>query len=195
MAGALTVWGVVVLVITTSLAMAHWVALPRPEPTNPQLSRAIAALRPSDDARWQAVHVFYAHCRCSLRLIDHLTRRRALPELGERVLLVGQAAELSRRLSDAGYQTHEIGPKLLATGYGIASVPMLIVSDPDDHIRYAAGYTTHQQGPDPRDVSIIRGLIARQNPGVLPVFGCAVSRSLQLLLDPFALKYDRREEP
>ena len=72
---------------------------------------------------------------------------------------------------------------------------MLVVSDPDDHIRYAAGYTSRQQGPDPRDVSIIRGLIAEQNPGVLPVFGCSVSRSLQRLLDPFAIKYDRQGEP
>jgi len=55
------------------------------------------------------------------------------------------------------------------------------------------GYTERKQGFDIQDVSIVERLRNEKSVAELPLFGCAVSRSLQALLDPLGIKY--RAEP
>lgn len=153
------------------------------------MAHAVSAMRRPNSAPWLVVHALYADCRCSQRIVEHLLKRRALHDAAEHVLLVGVQPELEKSLNRAGFQTQVITPLELKSRFGAVAAPLLIVAGPDDRLRYVGGYTTHKQGPDIRDLDIIRGLMQDQPRAELPLFGCAVSRSLQRLLDPFSLKY------
>jgi hypothetical protein len=182
------VWALALFLVTSSLATAHWYALPRPDHGDPRLRQLLATPRASADGRWLAVHTLYAHCRCSQRIVEHLLRRGALADVTERVVMVGRGDAMEAALRDAGFGLSSIPVGELKKRYGVTSVPLLIVADPSERVRYAAGYTTRQQGPDVRDVSIIRELMSDHEASELPVFGCALSRALQRTLDPLGLK-------
>jgi hypothetical protein len=190
----LVAWALITFAVTGSLASAHWYGLPRPQ-SPAVLSRALAARRrPDERGLWLATHVLYLECRCSRRILDHLLERRRLPEVGESVLMVGSDPALSVQLTHAGYRVESLTPHTLATRYQILAAPVLIVSDPADGIRYLGGYTQQKQGPDLRDQAIIASLRAGGREPELPLLGCAVSRSLQKILDPFGLKYSGSSE-
>ena len=72
----------------------------------------------------------------------------------------------------------------LAVRYQVKAVPLLVVLSEGGHVRYAGGYTTRKQGPEPRDVSIIERARAVESVEALPVFGCAVAEELRTRLDP-----------
>ena len=188
--GALWLWAVVAFVITGSLASAHAYTLPHPARTDPALRVALSAQRtPAELGRFGVTHVMYAACRCSKGIIDHLEARGARRDVSEHVVLVGQDAALAARITRAGYQLDNIEPLQLKRKYGLEAAPLLIISEPDGAIAYLGGYTTHKQGLDIRDNALIDAAIAGENSSELPLLGCAVSRALQRMLDPFALKY------
>ena len=81
-----------------------------------------------------------------------------------------------------------IEPPELAARYGLEAAPVFVVADPEGELRYVGGYTTRKQGLDNRDLAIITELRAGHDQRELPLFGCAVSRSLQQLLDPLGLR-------
>jgi hypothetical protein len=175
------------LAIGMSLHVRHSVAMPRPA-ADAELARAMATLRtPAEADRWMAVHVLYADCRCSQRIADHLLSSPRPADLLERVLLVGRSAELEDGLATHGLQVVLVEPEELAARYHILAVPMLVVAAPDGSIRYAGGYTTRKQGPDPRDVEIIASARAGRAMAALPLFGCAASRKLEKVLNPLGL--------
>jgi hypothetical protein len=184
---ALVAWFGMMLAIGMSLLVRHSVALPRAK-VDVELERAMAALRtPADANMWMAVHVLYADCRCSQRIADHLLTSLRPADLAERVLLVGRNTELENGLAAHGLHVVLVEPEDLATRYHVLAVPMLLVAAPDGSIRYAGGYTTRKQGPDPRDVEIVASARAGQAMATLPIFGCAVSRRLEQVLNPLGL--------
>jgi len=90
-------WAALVLLVGSLLLGRHLIALPRPE-LGAVATRAWAGLRaPADRARWLAVHVLYAGCRCSGRVVDHLVQAPRLPAVSEVVLWVGQDPESQAR--------------------------------------------------------------------------------------------------
>ncbi|HTU63383.1 MAG TPA: hypothetical protein VMF89_33205 [Polyangiales bacterium] len=188
--GALGLWGLLAFVVTGSLASAHEYTLPHPERSDPRLNAALAAQRtPADAGRFSVTHVMYAACSCSQSIIDHLEQRRARKDVAEHVVLVGRDAELSARITRAGYRLDNIEPIALKQRYGIEAAPLLIIADAQGQIAYMGGYTTQKQGLDIRDTVLIDELLAGKHTVELPLLGCAVSRALQSLLDPFGLKY------
>lgn len=188
--GALCLWAVVAFVVTGSLASAHEYTLPHPERSDPQLNAALAAQRtPADTGRFSVTHVMYAACSCSQSIIDHLEERGARKDVAEHVVLVGQDAELSARIARAGYRLDNIEPAALKQRYGLEAAPVLIIADARGQIAYMGGYTKQKQGLDIRDTVLIDELLAGKHTTELPLLGCAVSRALQRLIDPFGLKY------
>jgi hypothetical protein len=186
----LWLWAVVAFVVTGSLASAHEYTLPHPARTDRVLQSALAAQRTADEAgRFGVTHVMYAACRCSQGIIDHLTARGARKDVAEHVVLVGQDVELASRLTRAGFRLDNIEPIELKRKYGLEAAPMLIVAATSGDVAYMGGYTLHKQGLDIRDNALIDELIAGKSADELPLFGCAVSRALQKMLDPFGLKY------
>lgn len=188
--GALWLWGILAFVVTGSLASAHEYTLPHPERSDPQLNAALAAQRtPADAGRFSVAHVMYAACSCSQNIIDHLEQRGARKDVAELVVLVGQDAELSARVTRAGYRLDNIEPAELKQKYALEAAPLLIIADARGQIAYMGGYTTQKQGLDIRDTVLIDELLAGKHTIELPLLGCAVSRALQRVLDPFGLKY------
>lgn len=187
---ALALWGLLAFAVTGSLASAHEYTLPHPERADPQLNAALAAQRTAADAgRFSVTHVMYGACSCSQNIIDHLEKRGARKDVVEHVVLVGRDAALAARITRAGYRLDNIEPALLEQKYGLKAAPLLVIADARGQIAYMGGYTRQKQGPDIRDTVLIDELLAGKHTIELPLLGCAVSRALQILLDPFGLKY------
>ena len=187
---ALALWACVAFLVTGSLASAHLYTLPHPPKVKPELVQALSAHRlASERGRYTVNHVLYAACRCSQRIVDHLSARRARSDVRESVLLVGSDQALVARLTRAGYRVDVLSPRQLREHFAIESAPLLIIAQPDERIAYLGGYTDHKQSLPIRDSELIDTVLHGGAVIELPLFGCATSRALQRMLDPFALKY------
>jgi hypothetical protein len=159
------------------------------------LVRALAARTlPEERGRFTVTHVLYSECRCSQRIVSHLIERGARQDVSESSLLVGPSELLIAPLQAAGYRVETVQPSELKSRYAIEAAPLLIVADPSHAIRYLGGYTERKQALDMHDQRIITGVLAGEDAQELPLFGCAVSRALQKLLDPFGLQYGSNQE-
>jgi hypothetical protein len=180
-------WAAALLFVGAVLLGRHVVALPKPE-RNPITTRAFAALRePGDHGRWLAVHVLYAGCKCSARIVDHLAQAEPNPSVREVVLWVGQDLQSQARLAGAGFRVRGLEPEVLRDRFGVEAAPVLIVLDPQDRARYVGGYTSRKQGPDIQDRKVLAALLGGARPAENPVLGCAVSGRLKTALDPLGL--------
>jgi hypothetical protein len=185
---AFWLWASAALASAATLMAAHSYALPRPATDNLALQRSVAATRaPSARGRWRTLHVLYSACRCSQRVLTHLSARGALPDVDERLVLVGAHAGYEQAARDAGFAVEVLAPAQLPTRYGLSAAPAFVVADPHDQLRYVGGYTERKQGLALRDLALLAALRAGRASPELPLFGCAVSRSLQALLDPLGL--------
>jgi hypothetical protein len=185
--GPIAGWFVVVIVMMATLGLSHWAAMATPPRRDATLNAGLAELlraRPG----WVAVHVLYSECRCSQRIVDHLVESTRPERLDEIVLLVGDDGELGPALRRAGFHVVPATAAELATRYQIEGAPTFVVVDPERVVRYIGGYTTRQQGPDIRDLAIVRELRGGDDISDLPVFGCGVSKRVQDLADPFSIK-------
>jgi hypothetical protein len=72
---------------------------------------------------------------------------------------------------------------------------MFAVMDPSGGLRYLGGYTERKQGLMIEDVTIVERLRSERPVVELPLFGCAVSRSLQAMLDPLGIRYRAENAP
>jgi hypothetical protein len=183
----LAVWFVIMLGVGASLLARHEVALPRPT-IEPAFVTAMGTLRTPDDAgQWMVVHVLYAECRCSTRMAEHLIALPRLPGVTEEVIFVGHAPDLEARLSARAYRVISVTPAELEQRFHIVAAPSFVVTAPDGSVRYAGGYTTRKQAPDPRDRDILAALRMGRQVEPLPVLGCAVSEKLQADLNPLRI--------
>ena len=175
-AGALCVWFSIMVVLGAGLLARHLIALPAPSKAN-ALPGYVNALRGPDEAGgWLAVHVLYAECRCSQRIVDHLATSERPWGFREIVLWVGEAAPPTAL--GARFDVRRVGASELARA-DIEGAPLLIAADPSGEVRYAGGYTSRKQGPEIEDLAILaaaRGTTPRSS---LPLFGCAVSERLK----------------
>jgi hypothetical protein len=169
--------------------------LPHPTRVQPELTRALTERSsPAERGRVTVTHVLYAQCQCSRSIVEHLVARRARRDVGESSILVGPADEFAARLRPAGYRVEVVTARELKARYAIEAAPLLIVADAAHSIRYIGGYTVHKQSADIRDVAIIDAVLAGQAAQELPLLGCAVSRALQKLSDPWGLRYATNKE-
>jgi len=175
---ALGAWFLLILGIGAGLLARHLVALPAAEAD--RAGPAIAAMRtPAEQGCWLAVHVLYAECRCLQRIASHLVSTARPEAWSELVLWTGEAPpdpELQRH----GFRVERTTREALALG-GIESAPMLLALDPENHVRYAGGYTERKQGPVVEDRMLLERARAGAIPG-LPVLGCAVSERLRVAM-------------
>jgi hypothetical protein len=169
-------WFAVMLALGAGLLAKHVVALPLPAKST-KLEASLRSLRHADEEhQWVAFHVLYATCRCSQRVVLHLTSTHRPADYAEIVLWVGDEAppgELAERFDVRRISEEDLGR------FGIEAAPMLVAVDPDGHVRYAGGYSERKQGPELEDLRLLR---AAKLPGVVaafPLFGCAVSDRLK----------------
>lgn len=180
---ALSFWFAAMVGLSALLLARHLLALPRPSLDDAALG-SLAALRDPGDSRTLAVHVLYAECRCSGRLVAHLLRDPRPKDVAEVVLFVGGDRPTIERLRSHGFRVEQVDAETLGERWHVKAVPLLVVVSPSGAVQYAGGYTTRKQGPDPRDVEIIQRARLEQAVAALPVFGCAVAEDLRRGLDP-----------
>jgi hypothetical protein len=175
----LTTWFAAMLLLGAGLLAKHVIALPAP-PASARLSSSLSAFRSSKAPnQWLAVHVLYAECRCSQRIVAHLLATARPPGWEEVVLWVGKATPAPAL--ERAYRVKSVtGTEL--SGFGVEATPLLVVLDPDNHVRYAGGYTERKQGPVIDDLKILAQAQRTSTLASLPVFGCAVSDRLKRAL-------------
>ncbi|MCD0461079.1 hypothetical protein [Roseiconus lacunae] len=185
---SITAWATSLSIVTSALMVAHWITLPKPEPGS-SISPSLLTHVSSDDRRLRVVHVNYLECPCSRRVVRHLIRREPLPDAIEKLLLVGEDQELQVLARSQGYAVESVTREELQSRFGLQSSPLMMVFDSESNLIYSGGYTSRKQGPAFQDETIIKALIDGESVESLPVFGCAVSKDLQQLVDPLQLKY------
>jgi hypothetical protein len=175
---ALGAWFALMVLLGAGLLAKHVVALPVPTASE-HLARSLGALRGEHAEGFLAVHVLYAECRCSQRIVRHLTTTARPRGWHEVVLWVGEAEpepELARR-----FDVRRLTAPALAE-LGVESAPLLVALDSSDRALYLGGYTERKQGPAIHDLEILASAERAVAPPSLPVFGCAVSERLKRAL-------------
>jgi hypothetical protein len=174
---ALGAWFILMLGVGAALLAKHIVAFRTPAPTAAMGATLGTLRRAPDQGKWFALHVLYAGCRCSERVVDHLTSTKRPTDWAEAVLWVGSD------LPPAALEQHGFAIKRLTTAelplYGIEAAPTLVALDPANSVLYLGGYTERKQGPDIDDLRILADARASKTLAALPVFGCAVSNRLR----------------
>ncbi|QDT57565.1 hypothetical protein SV7mr_00470 [Stieleria bergensis] len=195
-------WATFLSVISVALMLTHWVPLPAPSPNQP-----VSAIVPeaglqsaslgfgwshdaeSDTPSWRAYHFIYSQCPCSLRVMRHLANRLSLDDIAETIVYVGSEPPREETLlTENGYSIDVVSAQELFSQYGVQSSPLMMIVDPQGMIRYSGGYTSRKQGYAIQEPAIIEQVISGQAVDSLPVYGCAVSKSLKDLVDPLGLK-------
>jgi hypothetical protein len=182
-------WVPFALLAGASLLAGHWRTLPTPAADDARLVTGLAELRSAEDGdRWMAVHVLYAACKCSRRVVEHLVDDPRPAWIVDKVLLVGSEEAVDAKLAAGRMTVVRVTPEQLANEFAVEGAPMFAVVDDRGVIRYRGGYTERKQGLAIQDVAILERLRADDVVPTLPLFGCAVSRRLQALLDPLGLR-------
>lgn len=176
--GAFAVWAVVLTLVAAVLGIRHWAALPRPDDVA-ALGRAMTDLRAPGGQGLLVVHVLFADCRCSRRVLDALGQRPPVPGRQETVLLVGSLPDVERDLRARGVAVVHAEPEELLTRYHVESAPLFVVVNGEGRVQHVGGYTAHKQALVLRDREVVDAIARGGSPTPLPVFGCPVSDRLR----------------
>lgn len=187
--GVLTIWATTMTLIGACLMVGHWVSLPAPSFDDPHLLNLTAASSmESADREWSATHFLFGKCPCSRRVLDRIIGRSPHGEVNEKIVLIDGDEPLRQSAEDAGYRVEVVEAYELKDRYGVEAAPLLVVVDPQGVVKYSGGYTARKQGPDIQAEAILSRLVAGEEVESLPLYGCAVSRNLQAIVDPLRLK-------
>jgi hypothetical protein len=132
--------------------------------------------------------VLYTGCRCSERILAHLLSTQRPAGVAEKILFVGEGNLDTARVRAKGFGVERVTRDELGRRFHVSGVPLLALVGTDGALDYAGGYTDSKQGPVIRDLELIETARTGRIENVLPLFGCAVSRKLEKVLDPFGLK-------
>jgi hypothetical protein len=186
----LVIWAASLTVVGACLMVSHWV--PLPNSTANQLTHENALLR-ADDGRWTVFHFLYTECPCSRRVLEHLLARSPRQDVDEQIVLIGHDPDLAARAQANGFKVDHVAAIDLKSKYGVEAAPLLVVVDPTSQICYSGGYTNRKRGFEVQDTTIVSKLLAGKAVETLPVYGCAVSKSLQTIVDPLRIKPSSRD--
>jgi hypothetical protein len=184
----LVVWAAAMTMVGACLMVGHWVPLPGPALDNERPSAFVANLPSQAMGQWAVWHFLYADCPCSRRVLEHNLAHSPGEGVWERIVLIGGDAELAARARARGYDVDQVSPEQLKSKYGVEAVPLLVVIDPEQAVRYVGGYTSRKQGLDNQYQRILADLLAGTEVQAIPVYGCAVSQNLRSMVDPLGLK-------
>jgi hypothetical protein len=191
---ALLLWVPLAVIPGVSLLAGHLTSLPAPQSGDTVLTTNLDALFPTTTHTLRAVHVLYERCGCSARVAQTLLARGARADVRELVIIVGDDEKTIDPVRVAALRARNFPVALLSTKAAaerlhVVAVPLLMIVDAGDRIRYAGGYTNRSESRVIEDARVIAEVTAGRQPDPLPIFGCAVAASLQRTLDPLRLKY------
>lgn len=169
------------------LMISHWAVLPRPDTDDARWASQLQDCCTSSGNNWTMVHFLYDNCACSRRVLAHVTSREPVNNVREQIVLVAETPPEHATFS-GHIPVEYVTPVQLKERFGVESAPLLVVIDDQKNVRYTGGYTSRKQGPEIKDFEIVSDLMAGDSVAELPLFGCAVSKELQKLIDPLGLK-------
>jgi hypothetical protein len=183
-------WTGSLCVVVASLMAGHWVSLPHPAQGSMLKSASEGELLTLEtESQFFTFHFLYGDCPCSRRVLKQVLSRQPIENANERVVLIGNDSKFEKMAVDRNFDLDVVTPQELKSKYGIESAPLLVVTDGNGLIRYSGGYTSRKQGLDYQDREIISQTIRGEVVAGLPLYGCAVSKSLKAIVDPLNLKY------
>ncbi|MBO9666704.1 MAG: hypothetical protein J7501_07800 [Bdellovibrio sp.] len=152
---------------------------------------ALPSLGQKQQATWGLTHVVSAECKCSAKVIDYLIARGPSADAKEEIVVLGPMPAQAQALKDKGYSLRALKPEEMTDDISHLGVPFLLISTPQGDNVYAGGYSEKsvQDGSPIRDLEILHSLQGKGTAKSFPIFGCAVSRRLQKVIDPFSIKY------
>jgi hypothetical protein len=144
---------------------------------------------------WSLTHVLGAECKCSAKVAEYLKKRGPQSGISEQVLIIGKASAEILSLKDQGFPVRVVEAAEIKEDLSRLGVPFLLIATPNGDNVYAGGYSEKsvQDGSPVRDLEILESLQGHRVPQSFPIFGCAISRKLQNLVDPFSLKYSNQQ--
>jgi hypothetical protein len=189
----LAFWAAASLLVGSYTLAGHLIDLPAPRSGDPVLAGGLRALFPGARSSLWAAHVLYDRCGCSARVDQALRRRGPLAGVRETVVIVAdQPAQIDGgRVEDlrrAGFAVATLSSRDAARRLHVRAVPLLVILDDRDQVRYAGGYTGRER-TQLEDERLIADVRADRTPEALPIFGCATSNDLQKQIDPLGIKY------
>ncbi len=151
---------------------------------------ALPTLAQKDSGHWTLTHVVSESCKCSAKVVEYLIQRGPQKDLNEEVLIIGHPPQVTE-LHQRGFKTRELNPDDLKEDISKLGVPFLLITTPKGDTVYAGGYSEKsvQDGSPIKDLEILQSLQGTRTVASFPIFGCAVSRKLQKIVDPFSMKY------
>ncbi|MEM1023163.1 MAG: hypothetical protein AAF627_08880 [Myxococcota bacterium] len=186
---AFLLWIPSVLIPCAYLLAGHLLTLP--EPNDEQLEIALHELlghAAPTELDWVAIHVLYAECGCSKRVMQRLSARSPSADVEERVWIIDARPEDLSVLQEAGFVARAMDRRELYETFHIEAAPLLLLATARGELRYVGGYTDRKRGPDIRDLELMAAVRHGHRPQGLPLFGCATSARLQAQVDPLGLK-------
>ena len=191
---ALGLWVPLALIPGVYALAGHLTTLPAPAASDAKVGEGVTTLFPTLARSERAIHVLYERCGCSSRVATKIMAQGSRGPVREAVIMVDddeRGIDQSRleRLRSAGFLVAAMSTRAVAERLHVAAVPLLLIVDADDRVRYAGGYTVGRDSPQLEDRRILAEVSAGGSPSPLPVFGCAVATDLQRALDPLGLKY------
>lgn len=135
-------------------------------------------------------HFLAAECSCSQHLISYFIKRKKLPNVSEKIVLIGSSPEEEVLLKDAGFEVQNIDPEEAKHSDAFSAVPLLIVHE-QETVLYTGGYTNGAITPLSHfaDIEVFGAIKNKDSTESFPVKGCAVAKTFQKALDPLGLKY------
>jgi hypothetical protein len=175
----LSSWVLGILYTTTKMHGWHWVSF--------KTDRNPANVSEVVTNNWGMVHVLGQGCSCSQFVAKHLIERGPLKKHAETIVVVGEL-EQKEELIKAGFKIvdHQDIKGI------IQGVPMLLIHNPQKELVYTGGYAPKIITPITKieDIKIFNAALnGKEELKPYGVMGCAVSKKLQNILDPFKLKY------
>jgi hypothetical protein len=142
---------------------------------------------------YKIVHVLGEGCGCSEFVSEYLYERGKKLGLNELVYFIGNEESLKSNLRVKGFDTsfhtfESIRKKKLKT----EGVPYFQIYNTENKLVYSGGYDNKMitKYTKFKDLEILKSLqIYKTTDKSLPVYGCATSKNIQELIDPFQLKY------
>jgi len=152
--------------------------------------------------KFGVVHFLTPQCSCSQVISDHLLERgRFKKDVANAFVVIVDDLEgepWTKKFKERGFPVIQVrtdGDKESEMKDSLKGVPMLMIVDAFEKVRYLGGYSDNSITPFSKiDIAdfLHRAESSDRTLASKPVIGCAVGQKYQALLDPLGLKYNRK---
>ena len=141
------------------------------------------------------LHIIGEGCNCSQLVGEYLMKRGPEKQYYEEVILIGNFKKLAKQLKEKGFAVKQTPLEdLIYKKIDLSGVPFFMLYDQKGVVQLISGYSNQLINPFTtqfKDKELVSAFFKEKKDKPLPIFGCAVSKEYQKLLDPLGLKYKK----